>query len=89
MSYRAPAEDLAFILRHVVPIAPVAATERFAEATPETVQAVLTEAARMCDEVLAPHPALRLEPGDLVCIMALTGDLPEVERLLQVGIDYF
>jgi acyl-CoA dehydrogenase len=45
------------------------ATERFAEATPETVAAMLTEAGRICEEVLAPlnragdlHPA-RLENG--------------------------
>ena len=69
MSYRAPAGDMAFILEHVVPIAPVTATERFADATPDMVQAILTEAARMCDEVLAPlnregdmNPA-RLENG--------------------------
>jgi len=40
-------------------------------------------------EVMTPRPALRLEPGDLVTILALTPDVTEVERLLQVGIDYF
>lgn len=69
MAYRSPVADIRFILEKVVPLAPVAATERFAEATPETVEAVLTEAGKLCDEVIAPllragdlHPA-RLENG--------------------------
>ncbi|SIS58395.1 acyl-CoA dehydrogenase [Phaeovulum vinaykumarii] len=69
MSYRAPVGEFRFILDEVVPLAPVAAEARFAEATPETVEAILTEAGRMCDTALAPlnragdlHPA-RLENG--------------------------
>ncbi|WP_343116546.1 acyl-CoA dehydrogenase [Ostreiculturibacter nitratireducens] len=54
MTYRAPLGEYQFILNHVVPLAPVAGTERFAEAQPDMVDAVLTEAARLCDEVLAP-----------------------------------
>jgi len=69
MPFRAPVRDIGFILEKVVPLAPVAATERYAEATPELVRAVLSEAAKLCDEVLAPvrragdlYPA-RLENG--------------------------
>jgi len=69
MAYVAPVEDTLFILRHVVPLDAIGATERFAEATGETVQAVLSEAGRLASEVLAPlnragdlHPA-RLENG--------------------------
>ena len=69
MPYRAPVEDFQFILDHVVGLDQVAATERFAEATPDVTAAILTEAGRMCDEVLAPlqrvgdlNPA-RLENG--------------------------
>ena len=54
MAYRAPIDDIAFILNHVVPMGPVAATDRFAEATTDTVDAILTEAGRMATEVLAP-----------------------------------
>ena len=54
MSYRSPVSDIRFILNQVVPLAPVAATEMFAEATQETAEAILEGAARMCDEVLAP-----------------------------------
>ena len=69
MPYRAPTTDLAFILDHVVGFGQVAATDRFADATPDMVDAVLTEAGRLASEVLAPlnragdkHPA-RLENG--------------------------
>ncbi len=69
MPFNAPVDDFRFLLDHVVGFADVAATDRFSEATPDTVAAVLTEAARMCDDILAPlnragdlHPA-RLENG--------------------------
>ncbi|SDD96642.1 hypothetical protein SAMN05421538_103136 [Paracoccus isoporae] len=69
MAYRAPVDQIRFILNHVVPFAEVAGTERFSEATPDLVDAILTEAGRMSAEVLAPlnpagdaHPA-RLENG--------------------------
>ncbi|MFN3647825.1 MAG: acyl-CoA dehydrogenase [Gemmobacter sp.] len=69
MPFRAPVADFRFLLEHVVGFAQVAATERFAEATPDTVEAILTGAARLCEDVMAPlqkvgdtHPA-RLENG--------------------------
>ena len=69
MPYRAPLADLRFLFAHVVGFDQVAATGRFAEATPETVEAILTGAGRLCEQVLAPlqragdqHPA-RLENG--------------------------
>ena len=69
MAYRAPAEDYKFLFDHVVGFSKVAETERFADATEETVSAILSEAAKLSDEVLAPlqrpgdlHPA-RLENG--------------------------
>ncbi len=54
MPYRSPVAEIRFILDQVVPLAPVAATEMFAEATGDTVEAILTEAGRLCDEVMAP-----------------------------------
>ncbi|MDQ2066315.1 acyl-CoA dehydrogenase [Xinfangfangia sp. CPCC 101601] len=54
MSYRAPADDHRFILEQVVNFNGVAATDRFTDATPDTASAILTEAARLCDEVIAP-----------------------------------
>ncbi|MDD8023804.1 MAG: acyl-CoA dehydrogenase [Paracoccaceae bacterium] len=54
MPYRSPVAEIRFILDQVVPLAPLAATEMFAEATGDTVEAILTEAGRLCDEVMAP-----------------------------------
>ncbi len=54
MPYRAPLSDMRFLMDHVVGFAQVAATDRFADATPETVEAVLTEAGRLATEVIAP-----------------------------------
>ncbi|MCQ0969009.1 acyl-CoA dehydrogenase (plasmid) [Paracoccus sp. TK19116] len=69
MPYQAPVDQISFILRHVVPFDKVAGTERYAEATDDTVDAILTEAGRMAANVLAPlnragdlNPA-RLENG--------------------------
>ncbi|EAR50369.1 probable acyl-CoA dehydrogenase [Oceanicola granulosus HTCC2516] len=54
MPYRAPVSEIQFLLEHVIDFAGIAATDRFAEATPDTVAAILGEAGRLCDEVLAP-----------------------------------
>ncbi len=69
MPYRAPVEDYKFLLDHVVGLARIAATERFADATPDLTNAILSEAGRLSEEVLAPlhrngdlHPAV-LENG--------------------------
>ncbi|MGB8812054.1 MAG: acyl-CoA dehydrogenase [Paracoccaceae bacterium] len=69
MPYRAPITDFRFLFDHVVGLDQVAATDLFAEATPETVEAILLEAGKLCENILAPlqragdlHPA-RLENG--------------------------
>ncbi len=54
MAFRAPVADHRFLLNHVVDFSQVAATERFSDATTEMVEAILTGAARLADEVLAP-----------------------------------
>ncbi|WP_372839774.1 acyl-CoA dehydrogenase [Phaeovulum sp.] len=54
MPYQSPVGEFRFILDAVVPLAPLAATERFGEATPDMVEAILEGAGRMCDEALAP-----------------------------------
>ncbi|MTH76576.1 acyl-CoA dehydrogenase [Paracoccus aestuariivivens] len=71
MSYTAPVGQIAFILNKVVGLPEVSNTEVFAEATSETINAVLTEAGRIATEVIAPvnrsgdlSPA-RLENGVL------------------------
>ncbi len=69
MPYQAPLRDYRFLLDHVTGFAAVTATPHFAEATPDLTEAILTGAARLCEDVLAPlqrsgdrHPA-RLENG--------------------------
>ena len=52
-------------------------------------EGVLVGAVRKGDEVLRPTGALRIEEGDVVAIFAMAADVPEVERLLQVSIDFF
>ena len=54
MTYRAPIADFGFLLSHVLDFSKVAATARFSDATPDTVNAILTEAARLCEITLAP-----------------------------------
>lgn len=54
MPYRAPVADFRFLMTHVVPFGQVAQTDRFAEATPDMVDAILNEAGKLCDEVIAP-----------------------------------
>jgi trk system potassium uptake protein TrkA len=36
-----------------------------------------------------PTGATRIEEGDVIAIFAMSTDVPEVERLLQVSIDFF
>ena len=69
MPYRAPLTDFGFILDHVVGYAQVSGTQLFAEATADTVTAVLAEAGKLAENTLAPlnragdkQPA-RLENG--------------------------
>jgi len=69
MSFRAPVPEYEFIYKHIVGFDQVAATERFGDADGDVVSAILLEAGKMCEEVMAPlrrdsdlHPA-RLENG--------------------------
>jgi alkylation response protein AidB-like acyl-CoA dehydrogenase len=69
MTYRAPVSEYRFLLHDVLGYDRVAATDRFADATDDLVAAILTEAGKLCEEVMAPlqrggdlHPA-RLENG--------------------------
>ncbi|MBM1218831.1 Trk system potassium transporter TrkA [Ponticoccus sp. SC2-23] len=40
-------------------------------------------------DVVRPTGSTRIEEGDVVAIFAMSSDVPEVERLLQVSIDFF
>ena len=69
MPYRAPVTDHEFILQNIVGFDRVSATDRFSEASSDTVSAILSEAGKMCEEIMYPlqrngdlQPA-RLENG--------------------------
>ncbi|MEM8654835.1 MAG: acyl-CoA dehydrogenase [Pseudomonadota bacterium] len=69
MPYRAPVDDYTFLFDHVVGLQDVVATDRFAEASSDVTTAILTEAGKLCEDIMAPlqrpgdlHPA-RLENG--------------------------
>ncbi|MEM0924165.1 MAG: acyl-CoA dehydrogenase family protein, partial [Pseudomonadota bacterium] len=73
MPYRAPVEEISFCSSRIVGQDQLAETELFAEATDETRAAILGEAAKLSEGVLAPlqrpgdlHPA-RLENGVVRC----------------------
>jgi len=61
MPYSAPLSDYQFLFDNVVGFDRVAATDRFAEASSDVLDAILTEAGKMCAEVMAPLQ----RPGDL------------------------
>lgn len=76
MSYRAPVSRMSFLLNEVLAVDRLAATARFADATPDMAEAIFGEAAKMCEDILAPlnqpgdtHPAalengvVRTSPG--------------------------
>ena len=62
MPYRAPVSEYQFILEQVVPLAPVVASDCFAEVTPDLTEAILNECGKLCDAVMGPLQ----RPGDLV-----------------------
>ena len=73
MPYSAPVTDFRFLFEHVVGLDKVTATDRFAEADADVIEAILGEAGRLCADVLAPlqrngdlHPA-HLENGIVRC----------------------
>ena len=54
MPYQAPIDEYKFLLDHVVGFDQVSKTPRFNESTQDMVEAILAEAGRMCQDVLAP-----------------------------------
>ena len=54
MPYRAPVSDFRFVLEDVIGMDALRRTERYAEIGADVTEAILTEAGRLCDEILAP-----------------------------------
>mgnify|MGYP001027722339 CR=1 FL=1 len=52
-------------------------------------EGVLVGAVMKGDEVERPSGATRVDEGDVIVLFCMTPDVPEVERLLQVTIDFF
>ncbi|MEM9901061.1 MAG: Trk system potassium transporter TrkA [Pseudomonadota bacterium] len=52
-------------------------------------EGALLAAIKRDDEVIRPKGTTRVREGDIVLIFAMSPDVPEVERLLQVSIDFF
>jgi trk system potassium uptake protein TrkA len=52
-------------------------------------EGVLVGAVMKGEKVLKPTGDLRIETGDVIALFAMASDVPEVERLLQVSIDFF
>ncbi len=52
-------------------------------------EGVLVGAVMKGEEVVRPIGSTRIEEGDIVAIFAMSDDVPEVERLMQVSIDFF
>jgi trk system potassium uptake protein TrkA len=50
---------------------------------------VLVGAVMMGGEVKKPAPDMRIDVGDVIVLFSMAADVPEVERLLQVSIDFF
>ncbi|RMH43707.1 MAG: acyl-CoA dehydrogenase, partial [Alphaproteobacteria bacterium] len=87
MTFRAPVGDFRFIFDHVVGFSRVSGTGMFADATDDVATQILSEAARLADDVLAPlqrrgdeEPA-RLENG----VVRTTPGFAEAYRAIAEG----
>ena len=52
-------------------------------------EGVLVGAVRKGADVVRPTGSLRIDEGDVIALFAMADDVPEVERLMQVSIDFF
>jgi trk system potassium uptake protein TrkA len=52
-------------------------------------EGVLVGAVMKGERVMKPTGDLRIDAGDVIALFTMAGDRPEVERLLQVSVDFF
>jgi len=50
---------------------------------------VLVGMVRKGDDVIRPRGSTRIDEGDVIVLFALAKDVPQVEQLMQVSIDFF
>ena len=53
-TYKVPLKDMRFVLNEVIDVARVSALPGYAEATPDVIDAILEEGAKLCENVLFP-----------------------------------
>jgi alkylation response protein AidB-like acyl-CoA dehydrogenase len=58
MSYCAPIKDMLFVMQHLADLHRVAALPNFEDVGLETIEAVLHESAKLCEQVIAPLNAV-------------------------------
>lgn len=87
MTYIAPVREMHFLMQNVIGAGQLAETELFADATPETLEAIMAEAAKLAQDVIAPinrngdlHPA-RLENG----VVLTSPGFKEAYQAIQEG----
>jgi trk system potassium uptake protein len=52
-------------------------------------EGVLVGAVQKSGKIVRPTGGTRIDEGDIIVVFALAADVPEVERLFQVSIDFF
>lgn len=52
-------------------------------------EGVMVGAVMKNDEMVKPTGSTRIDEGDVIVVFSLANDVPEVERLFQVSIDFF
>ncbi|MBX9729344.1 MAG: acyl-CoA dehydrogenase N-terminal domain-containing protein, partial [Sphingopyxis sp.] len=75
-SYKAPVKDMLFLLNDVIGIEKYANLSSFANASPDLVEAVLEEAGKFCEDVLAP---INLSGDQQGCIRHADGSVTTPE----------
>ena len=52
-------------------------------------ESALVGMVRKGDEVIRPTGSTRIDDGDVIAVFVLAGDVPQLEQLMQVSIDFF
>ena len=87
MTFRAPLSEYEFLLNTVIGFDQVAQTDRFSEASSDLVAAILSEAGKLCDEVMAPlNRGADLQPAVLENgVLRTSPGFPEAWKAIAEG----